>query len=79
MHTIYLFSIYLCFVRVHAVSIGLTVECLTEKIDDLLQQAGLGTVSTGDILDIIPGYIGDGYGTVSEQVLGKHMRIQHDQ
>ncbi|XP_060563029.1 uncharacterized protein LOC132722537 [Ruditapes philippinarum] len=38
-------------------------------MDDLLHQLGLSSVKSEDILDVIEGYIGDGYGAFRDDVL----------
>lgn len=55
--------------RVHAVTILLRKEELCKDMDDLLHQLGLSSVKSEDILDVIEGYIGDGYGAFRDDVL----------
>ncbi|KAL4237078.1 hypothetical protein ACF0H5_005462 [Mactra antiquata] len=51
--------------RVHAVTISLSKEELYANQDKLLVDIGLDSVKSSDILDIIEGYVGDGYGTAT--------------
>jgi hypothetical protein len=53
------------------VTILLRKEELCKDMDDLLHQLGLSSVKSEDILDVIEGYIGEGYGIVSDDVLSK--------
>lgn len=55
--------------RVHAVTIALSKEELYENMDLILQDLELVNLKSVDILDIIEGYIGERYGTCTEQVL----------
>ncbi|XP_052275020.1 uncharacterized protein LOC127874610 [Dreissena polymorpha] len=54
--------------RIHAVSIFLSKEKLTPYVDRMLSDIGL-SVGTDDIMDIVEGYIGEGYGTASDELL----------
>ncbi|KAH3874126.1 hypothetical protein DPMN_037367 [Dreissena polymorpha] len=54
--------------RIHAVSIALSKEELTKRIDQMLSDIGL-TLGANDIMDIIDDYIGEGYGTATEGLL----------
>ena len=57
--------------RIHAVTIGLTKECLLKHCNSYIKELGLHDVKAEDILDIVEGYIGERYGTATEEVLGK--------
>ncbi|KAH3794831.1 hypothetical protein DPMN_148369 [Dreissena polymorpha] len=54
--------------RIHAVSIALSKEELTKRIDRMLSDIEL-TLGANDIMDIIDDYIGEGYGTATEGLL----------
>lgn len=55
--------------RIHAVTIGLTKECLLKHCNSYIKELGLHDVKAEDILDIVEGYIGERYGTATEEVL----------
>ena len=57
--------------RVHAVTIALSREQLTSTVDALLAELGAGVTCT-DILDIVEGHVGDGYGTATQDGLGTY-------
>ncbi|XP_053389215.1 uncharacterized protein LOC123545320 [Mercenaria mercenaria] len=54
---------------VHAVTIALRKEEIYENMDKLLKELGIDSVKSADILDIIEGYVGERYGTATEEVL----------
>ncbi|XP_060563032.1 uncharacterized protein LOC132722540 [Ruditapes philippinarum] len=60
---------------VHAVTIGLRKEELYENMNGLLHKLGLDSVKSEDILDIIEGYIGERYGTATDEVLNFITRV----
>ncbi|KAH3850847.1 hypothetical protein DPMN_093322 [Dreissena polymorpha] len=49
-------------------------EKLTPYVDRMLSDIGL-SVGTDDIMDIVEGYIGEGYGTASDELLGNGHRL----
>ena len=59
-------------VRIHAVPIGIPADSCYKLVDDHIKELGLVTVNAHDILEIIDGYIGLGYGRSSKQEMGKH-------
>ena len=58
--------------RIHAVTIGLTKEYLLTHCQTFIKELGLQDVNAEDILDIVEGYIGERYGTATEEVLGDY-------
>ena len=61
--------------RIHAVTIGLTKEYLLTHCQTFIKELGLQDVNAEDILDIVEGYIGQRYGTATEEVLGDYKNL----
>ena len=57
--------------RVHAVNIRNSAESLYNHIQEDLEKAGLNDVKAEDILDIMEGHKGRGYGLSTDEELGK--------
>ena len=58
--------------RIHGVSIGIPVNSCYKLVDDHIKELGLVDVDAHDIVDLVDGYIGLGYGKSSQQEKGKH-------
>ena len=55
--------------RIHGVSTGMDRNVCYELMDEHLRELGLNEVSSRDIIDILDGYRGAGYGISSQQEL----------
>ena len=64
--------------RIHGVSIGIPVDSCYKLVDDHVKELGLVDVNAHDIVDLVDGYIGLGYGKSSQQEMGKLLRMITD-
>ena len=62
--------IVLC--RVHAVNIRNSVKNLHAHVQGDLDSAGLENIKASDIIDIMDGHKGDGYGISTQEELGNN-------
>ena len=57
--------------RIHAVTIGIPKDACYRMIDKHIKELGLVGVNVHDIVEIVDGYIGLGYGKSSKKELGE--------
>ena len=69
--------VHVCVYRIHGVSIGIPVDSCYKLVDDHVKELGLVDVNARDIVDLVDGYIGLGYGKSSQQEMGK-LLCMHD-
>lgn len=69
---------HVCMYRIHGVSIGIPVDSCYKLVDDHVKELGLVDVNAHDIVDLVDGYIGLGYGKSSQQEMGKLLRMITD-
>lgn len=62
-------------IRIHAVTIGIPMDACYRLVDKHIKELGLVTVNAHDIVDIVDGYIGLGYGKSSKDELGKESSV----
>lgn len=65
-------TLYILCIRIHAVSIGIPVDSCYKLVDDHIKELGLVDVNVHDIVDLVDGYIGLGYGKSTKEELGKY-------
>jgi 1-aminocyclopropane-1-carboxylate deaminase/D-cysteine desulfhydrase-like pyridoxal-dependent ACC family enzyme len=66
-------------IRVHAVGVCDSAEVFHRDIDAILQnELGVSDFTSRDILDVIEGYEGEGYGVNTDQELDWLVRLAHD-
>lgn len=63
--------VHVCVYRIHGVSIGIPVDSCYKLVDDHVKELGLVDVNAHDIVDLVDGYIGLGYGKSSQQEMGR--------
>ena len=62
----------MCYIlRIHAVTIGLLRDVCYRLVDEHIKDLGLIDVNAHDILEIVDGYVGLGYGKSSKEEQGK--------
>ena len=59
-----------CF-RIHAISVSDNAEYFHGHCNEMLQELGLRSIKSEDILDVIDGHKGEGYGVSSQEDQGK--------
>lgn len=57
--------------RVHGVAVSDNAKYFHEHCNEMMQETGLKNLSSEDLLDIIEGHKGLGYGVSTEEELGK--------
>ncbi len=62
-------AVHIC--RLHGVSVGLSLECLCDKIDEILVEMGIAEVAARDLVDLVSGYEGVGNEASPEDELCK--------
>ena len=60
-----------CF-RIHAVTTGMKKDVCYDLMDEHIKELGLKGVSSREILEVVDGYRGAGYGLSSHDELSKH-------
>ena len=66
---------YIFVFRIHAISVCDNAEYFHGHCNEMLQEVGLTGVKSENILDVIDGYKGQGYGLSTQEEIGKTMKI----
>ena len=61
----------LCICSIHGVAVCDDAAYFHSHANDILNKLGISNVKAEDILDIVEGYKGQGYGITNEESLGK--------